>query len=150
MENQRHPDDERLYSVLALAGALPFAACALLPLAGVEAVEPLGNLHELAARYGLLIICFLTGIHWATFLYRRDKSPANLFVVSNAIFLVVWFAYELVDLPFALATQFIAFAMLLTIDYRIMTARAITPHYFRIRSIATGIASVSIAIILVS
>ena len=143
-------DDNRLYSVLALAGALPFVECARLPLAGVESIEPVGNLHELAARYGLAIICFLTGIHWATFLYKPDKSPANLFVVSNAIFLVVWIAYELVDLPFALATQFVAFAMLLTIDFRIMTARAITPHYFRIRALATALASVSIAIMLVS
>ncbi len=143
-------EDNRLYTVLALAGATPFIACALLPLAGVEAVEPLGNLHELAARYGLAIICFLTGIHWATYLYKPDKSPANLFIVSNAIFLVVWFAYELVDLPFALATQFVAFAMLLSIDYRIMTARAITPHYFRTRALATGLASVSIAVMLVS
>ncbi len=150
MEDKRQPEDDGLYSILALAGALPFVACALLPLAGIDAVEPLGNLHELAARYGLAIICFLTGIHWATYLYRREKSPANLFIISNAMFLVVWFAYELVALPFALATQFVAFAMLLAIDFRILTARAITPNYFRIRSIATAIASVSIAIMLVS
>lgn len=150
MDERRRIEDERLYTILALAGASPFVACALLPLAGVDAVEPLGNLHELAARYGLAIICFLTGIHWATFLYKREKSPANLFVVSNAIFLVVWLAYELVALPFALATQFVAFAMLLAIDFRILTARAITPHYFRTRAIATALASVSIAIMLVS
>lgn len=143
-------DENRLYSVLALAGATPFVACALLPLFGVAALGPLGDLHELAARYGLAIICFLTGIHWATYLYKPDKSPANLFIVSNAIFLVVWVAYELVDLPFALATQFVAFAMLLAIDFRIMTARAITPHYFRTRALATALASVSIAIMLVS
>lgn len=143
-------DDNRLYTVLALAGTLPFVACALLPLAGLEAFEPVGNLHELAARYGLAILSFLTGIHWATYLYRREKSPANLFVVSNAILLVVWFAYELVALPFALATQFVAFAMLLTIDFRIMTARAISPHYFRVRAMATAIVSVSIAVMLVS
>ncbi len=143
-------DDNRLYSILALAGTTPFVACALLPLFGIDAIEPLGNLHELAARYGLAIICFLTGIHWATFLYKPEQSPANLFVVSNAMFLVVWIAYELVALPFALATQFIAFAMLLSIDFRIMTARAITPHYFRVRALATALASVSIAIMLVS
>ncbi len=142
-------DENRLYSVLALAGAIPFVACALLPLTGIDAVEPLGNLHELAARYGLAIISFLTGIHWATYLYKPEKSPANLFVVSNAMFLVVWLAYELVDLPFALATQFVAFAMLLAIDFRIMTARATTPHYFRTRALATALASVSIAIMLV-
>ena len=143
-------DDNRLYSVLALAGAIPFLACAILPLVGIEAIEPVGNLHELAARYGLAIISFLTGIHWATYLYKPEKSPANLFVVSNAMFLVVWFAYELVDLPFALATQFVAFAMLLAIDFRIMTSRAITPHYFRTRALATALASVSLAIMLVS
>lgn len=143
-------EDQRLYTVLALAGAMPFVACAILPLLGVESVPPLGDLHELAARYGLAIICFLTGIHWATFLYKRDKSPANLFIISNAMFLVVWFAYELVDLKFALATQFVAFAMLLAIDFRILTAGAITPDYFRTRTIATALATVSIAIMLVS
>ncbi len=143
-------DDRRLYSVLALAGALPFVACALLPLAGVDAIEPLGDLHELAARYGLAILCFLTGIHWATFLYKPEKSPANLFVISNAVFLVVWVSYELVELRFALATQFVAFVMLLAIDGRILVNRIITQHYFRIRVIATALATVSIAIMLVS
>ncbi len=143
-------EDKQLYTILALAGATPFVACAILPLVGVEAVGPLGDLHELAARYGLAIICFLTGIHWATYLYKREKSPANLFIISNAMFLVVWFAYELVALKFALATQFVAFAMLLAIDFRILTARAITPDYFRTRTIATALATVSIAIMLVS
>ena len=143
-------EDKQLYTVLALAGASPFVVCAILPLVGVEALGPLGNLHELAARYGLAIICFLTGIHWATFLYKREKSPANLFIISNAIFLVVWFSYELVALPFALATQFVAFAMLLAIDFRILSAGAITHHYFQTRSIATALATVSIAIMLVS
>lgn len=143
-------DDKPLYTVLALAGTAPFVACALLPLAGIDAIAPLGDLHELAARYGLVILCFLTGIHWATYLYKPEKSPANLFIISNAVLLVVWFSYELVALPFALATQFVAFAMLLAIDFRILTARVITPHYFRIRSIATAVASVSIAIMLVS
>ena len=73
-----------------LAGAAPFLACALLPIAGVEAFGRLGRLDQLASDYGVAILCFLTGIHWATQLYARAAAPFNLFIGSNVVFLAVF------------------------------------------------------------
>ena len=46
-------EDRPIYSALTLAGVTPFLACALLPVAGVEAIEPFGRLHQLAGDYGV-------------------------------------------------------------------------------------------------
>ena len=98
-------EDRPIYSALILAGATPFLACALLPAAGIETFGRLGSLHELAATYGLAILCFLTGVHWATQLYQRTPLPINLFIGSNVVFLAVLIAYVASSLKWALATQ---------------------------------------------
>jgi len=85
--------DHKLYTLLTLAGTLPFIACALLPLLGIDSIPPLGNLHALANSYGLAIICFLCGAHWGTYLSGQFAGSPNLFATSNAIFLAVWFAF---------------------------------------------------------
>lgn len=82
--------DHRLYTLLTLAGTLPFIACALLPLLGIDSISPLGNLHALANSYGLAIICVLSGAHWGTYLSGRFAGSLNLFAISNAIFLISW------------------------------------------------------------
>ena len=82
-------DDRPIYSALILAGATPFLACALLPVAGIESFGRLGPLHELAADYGLAILSFLTGIHWATQLYQRAPLPINLFIGSTVLDLAI-------------------------------------------------------------
>jgi hypothetical protein len=63
-----------LYTSLAFAGATPFLACALLPLIGIESIAPIGRLETVASSYGLAIICFLAGSHWATYLLRRPPA----------------------------------------------------------------------------
>ena len=81
-------EDQQTYTTLTLAGVIPFLACAFLPAAGIEAIEPFGQLDEVAASYGMAILCFLTGVHWATQLYTPERAPFNLFVGSNVIFLL--------------------------------------------------------------
>jgi hypothetical protein len=143
-------DDRPIYSALILAGATPFLACALLPVAGIESFGRLGPLHELAADYGLAILCFLTGIHWATQLYQRAPLPINLFIGSNVVFLAVFIAYVASSLKWALATQLIAFPLLLALDYQLLQKGLITQHYLGMRFIATALACFSILFILTS
>jgi hypothetical protein len=143
-------DDKPVYSALILAGALPFLACALLPAAGVESFGRLGSLHELAATYGLAILCFLTGIHWATQLYQRSPLPINLFIGSNVVFLAVLLAYVASSLNWALATQLLAFPLLLVLDYQLLHKGLISQHYLGMRFIATAVACFSILFILTS
>jgi hypothetical protein len=142
--------DHKFYTLLTLAGTLPFIECALLPLLGIDSISPLGNLHALANSYGLAIICFLSGAQWGTYLSGGFAGSLNLFVVSNAIFLTVWFAFIGANFAWAISIQAIAFLLLLVIDYRLREGGAISAHYFRIRGAATGIAVVALLIILLS
>ena len=143
-------EDRQVYSALTLAGVMPFLACALLPAAGIEAIEPLGRLDELASNYGMAILCFLTGIHWATQLYAREKVPFNLFTGSNVVFLAVWVAYVASSLTWALATQLVAFPLLLAVDFQLQQGGLISRHYLRMRFVATALACFSLLFILVS
>ena len=133
-----------------LLGAMPFLACALLPLTGVTEIASLGRLDQLAASYGMAILCFLTGIHWATQLYARAVTPFNLFVGSNVVFLVVWIAYVAAGLQWAIAAQLLAFPLLLVIDYRLCQAGLISRQYLRMRTVATALACFSLLFILIA
>ena len=133
-----------------LMGLTPFLACALLPFIGVEEISGLGRLDQLASSYGMAILCFLTGVHWATQLYSSDAVPFNLFIGSNVIFLVVWFSYVAASLQWALAAQLLSFLLLLAIDFRLLRNGLITGDYLRMRIAATLLACISLFVILVS
>lgn len=142
-------ENGRIHSALMLLGTMPFLACALLPLTGVNEIVGIGRLDHLAASYGMAILCFLTGVHWATQLYAGQSTPFDLFVGSNVVFLGVWIAYVAADLQWAIVAQLIAFPALLAIDYRLRQGRLISSQYLRMRSIATALACFSLLAILV-
>ena len=135
-------NDRILYSSLAYAGVTPFVACALLPMA------PFGPLDQLVNSYGLAIVCFLSGIHWANYLANKDELPFNLMVSSNVIFLLAWFGFVVGELSTSLAIQIVSLAVLLFIDWRLKTVEVITTHYFRVRLTATSLAIASLVVIL--
>ncbi len=140
--------DTRNYTALALAGTIPFTAGTLLPLLGHDALPFLGSLDQLLASYGLAITCFLAGAHWGIYLSGRCAHSRNLFVISNVIFLAVWFAYIGTDVETAIGVQIFAFVALLLIDRRLRIDDVISAPYFRVRSMATLIAIVSLLIVI--
>ena len=140
--------DSKIYSVLAMAGVTPFIASALLPLVGIESIEPIGALDRIAATYGLAIVSFLTGIHWATQVYEPQESPFNLLLVSNVVFLFTWFAFVLGRVETALGAQLVALLVLLGIDRWLHTTGLISRHYLRVRTVATSLAAVSLLIMI--
>lgn len=140
--------DSKIYTALALAGTIPFMACALLPLLGYGAIGQLGPFDELAASYGLAIVCFLAGAHWGIFLSGRSADSLNLFIISNIIFLAAWFAYIGAGTKLAIGTQILVFVTLLFIDLRLRQNLVISSVYFRVRSVATLIAVISLLIVL--
>lgn len=142
-------NDSQTYSILAMAGVTPFVACALLPLMGIVAIEPFGPLDQLAAVYGLAIVSFLTGIHWATQIYKPEDSPFNLLLISNAVFLFAWFAYVLGSLEIALGAQLIALLVLLGVDRKLYSIALISRHYLGVRSVVTSLAVLSLLIIII-
>ncbi|NNF66129.1 MAG: DUF3429 domain-containing protein [Gammaproteobacteria bacterium] len=139
---------QRLYKPLALAGTLPFLACAILPLAGIPSVPMLGALDAVASSYGLAIICFLAGAQWGLYLSGQVDDSFNLFVISNAVLLAVWFAFIGASLEWAITTQIVAFLMLLFIDYRLKVSEVVSDHYFSTRSVVTLVVIVSLLMIL--
>lgn len=139
-----------LYSLLAFAGVVPFLACALLPLIGIDTLPRIGRLDEVVNSYGLAIICFLSGIHWAQHLHGKVAMPFNLMLSSNVIFLFAWFAFILAATNWSLALQIIALVAILLVDWRLTRAGIIDAEYFRVRLIATALASVSLATIILS
>ena len=140
--------DTKNFTALAMAGTIPFVAGALLPLLGHDALPFLGSLEQLLASYGLAIVCFLAGAHWGTYLSGRCAESLNLFVISNAIFLAVWFAYVGTDVKTAIGVQIFAFVALLLTDRRLRIDDVISAVYFRVRSTATLIAIVSLLIVI--
>ena len=142
--------DKRIYSILAMAGVTPFVACAVLPLAGFTTIELLGPLADVAAGYGLAIVSFLTGIHWATQIYDRQQTGFNLLIASNVVFVAVWLAYALGTIAFALSIQGAALLALLGIDRWLLGNGVITSHYYRTRSAVTTLAVLSLAVILLA
>jgi hypothetical protein len=140
--------DSRIYTVLALAGTIPFIAAALLPLLGHDALPYLGPLDKLVASYGLAIVCFLAGAHWGTYLSGRSADSLNLFVISNVVFLAVWFAYLGAGIKAAIGVQIFAFLTLLFIDMRLRSNEIISTTYLRVRTVATMIAIVSLLVVI--
>ena len=140
--------DTRIYTALALAGTIPFIAAALLPLLGHDALPYVGPLDEMVASYGLAIVCFLAGAHWGTYLSGRSADSLNLFVISNVIFLAVWFAYLGASIKSAIGIQIFAFLTLLFIDMRLRSHDVISATYLRVRTVATLIAVVSLLIVI--
>ncbi len=140
-------NDRKIYSTLTMAGVTPFVACALLPLFGVYSIDLLGPLGEVAAGYGLAIVSFLAGIHWATQLYELQETSFNLLLASNVVFVAVWLVYALGTLDAALVVQALALVTLLGLDRWLLGNGVITQHYFRVRGAATVLAVVSLLLI---
>ena len=139
--------DSKLYTALALAGTLPFIARALLPLLGHDSLPHLGPLDQVVASYGLAIVCFLAGAHWGVYLSGRSTGSLNLFIISNVIFLAVWFAYVGAGINIAIGIQVAAFLALLFIDLRLKNSDVISAAYFQVRMMATMIAVVSLLVV---
>ncbi len=133
--------------MLTMAGIVPFVACALLLLFGIDRIGPIGTPGEVAAGYGLAIVSFLAGIHWATQLYDQHKTPFNLLLASNVVFVAVWLAFALGSLELALIVQAAALVSLLSLDRWLLGSGVITRHYYRVRSAATAVATLSLLFI---
>ena len=136
--------DRLTYTALIGAGALPFALAALASLTGNDLLPFAGSPERLITSYGLGIVSFLTGVHWATQLYASERAPTNLFILSNLLFLVVWFAFLAGSVRASVVAQCLAFAVLLTIDYSLRRQGLIGQHYFRMRVFASTVAVASL------
>ena len=140
--------DNRLYTLLTYAGALPFIACAVLPLLGFEELPNVGRFDRIAEVYGLAIASFVAGSHWGTYLYNREVSPTNLFLTSNLVVLAAFFAFLLTGTLLTIFTLMLSFAYLLFVDLSLKRADLTTDYYYGMRLKVTLIVLASLAVIL--
>lgn len=136
----------RLYAWLAYAGALPFVACALLPVTGIVELPLLGSLQAVAGSYAIVIVSFMAGTHWGHALADPAGPRPGLLLVSNAVTLAAWFAFLLAPLPLVLVVCAAAFALLLLVDYRLRRSGTHARTYLRTRRNVTTIVIVALGL----
>ena len=135
----------RIYSLLTYAGALPFIACALLPLIGVSSIKLIGSVDYIAAVYALAIVSFMAGVHWGMALYpQRTEWPVNLFLSSNAVTIMAWLAFLTTTPKITLIICILAFLYLLWVDYRLYSLNLLTAHYLQTRRNVTALVVISL------
>ena len=138
----------KIYSLLTYAGALPFIACALLPLIGVSAIQRIGSVDYIAAVYALTIVSFMAGVHWGMALDpQRTEWPVNLFLSSNAVTIMAWLALLTTTPKITLIMGILAFLYLLWVDYRLYSLKLLTAHYFQTRRHVTALVVLSLLMI---
>jgi hypothetical protein len=139
-----------LTRILAALGALPFIACALLPLAGIRELPLLGETANISVIYGLTIASFMAGAHWGTALAIGRPLPINLFLTSNVVAVAAWFSVLLVNTGVTLFVLSILFAYLLLIDYRLYRLEVIERAYWHTRGWITAVVIACLALVAVT
>lgn len=139
---------KKLSPYLTFAGSIPFIACAILLIVGVDSVLALGKTSNILATYGLVIATFMAGAQWGNHLALADDNPwvARLPILSNLITLVLWFGFLLLSTAAFIWLLVIGFISLLLIDYGLNQASIITTKYFSVRKYVTLIVVISLII----
>lgn len=132
------------YKLLTYAGTLPFIACALMSYANIAELPMIGSFASAAAAYSLVIVSFMAGTHWGSYLVTQFESPVNLFLSSNVIAVIVWLVFLFGSTPVLLLVSIAAFIALLLIDYRLNEAKIITHDYLHVRRNATAVVVISL------
>ncbi len=143
-------EKKNLYTMLTYAGTLPFIACALMPYIQFPELPGLGSFDTIAIAYGLVIISFMAGAHWGSYLFASESSPINLFISSNIIAVLVWLTFLAATASITLSVFIAAFLYLLWVDYRLLHSKLISAHYFQTRFSATAVAVVALLLIIVA
>lgn len=136
--------------ILPYAGALPFMACALLPFLGMPDLPLLGTTAYVAAAYGVVITCFMAGVHWGQYLQSDGQAPLNLFIASNVIAVTVWLGFLALPLLWFLFLLIAVFYALLIIDHTLFKHEQIEKSYFTTRVIVTKIVNLCLLITIVN
>lgn len=124
--------------ILVYSGVLPFF---LLGIAGIHPVNGF-NFNLSLAVYGAVIISFLSGIHWAIFLFFEEQYSRNLFIHSNVVTLLAWLSVLSSRIYLTLLLQIICFSYLLILDYDLYKNKILPAWFYRLRCNATGLVTI--------
>jgi hypothetical protein len=129
--------------ILTYSGTLPLVASALSSYFPVPGFQPV----LIATSYGAIILSFLGGIHWATYLFFAEKCPRNLLLTSNIVALFAWASLLVKDQPLAITVQALCFVYLLTLDVKLRDAGIVAPWFYALRRNATIIVVLCLAFV---
>jgi hypothetical protein len=142
--NPSEPDLHRLVVPLTLAGALPFIACA------VAAWRPWPLSFDpvyAAVVYAAVILSFVGGIQWATFL-NGPTPKAWVIIASNLLALQGWVSVLLFTASPAGTCLFMAFGLLVAVwvDSRLYLQGFLPKNFHRLRKLITAIVVVCLVV----
>ncbi len=138
--------ESRLYAWLAYLGIAPFLVAAIMIALGQLQLILVGDLTYFVNSYGLVIVAFMSGIHWGQYISVENSRMLNLLLSSIFIALIAWSTFLLATIKFTLAVYVILFTILLAIDAKLYSVRVISKQYFVTRCIVTFMVILSLVI----
>jgi hypothetical protein len=140
----------KMYTWLAYLGALPFMLCAVMVKLGFNNLILLGDVIYAVNSYALVIVVFMSGIHWGTYLSSNQCNSINLLLTSNTITIFSWLVFLTTPTPIVLVFYCVVFLLLLLIDMKLFSYNIISKKYFITRCVVTSIVITSLLIIVIS
>lgn len=141
-------------------GTLPFIACALLMILGMN---DLSNLHSfmpttsmIAHSYGVIILCFVVGMQWGLILPKTShqddeaikKHASRLLIITNILALIAWLSMMVPNAFMGLFICMVCFIASLYLDYRCKKLSLICGHVFKRRIRVTSVVVICLFIVL--
>lgn len=134
---------QTLAKALTYSGTLPVIGCVFLSLLGVTNFDA----AFIALTYCAVIIAFLSGIHWAAYLFLSQKCPYNLLVISNVFALAAWASLFIPATWMACALQSVYLLCLLYVDRKLHSSGILPTWFYLLRRNATIIVVFSLSIL---
>ncbi len=136
--------NKRLAQILTYSGTFPLILCCIGLYFNVDFID----LKRIASTYAILIISFLSGLHWATYLFFSEKCPQNLLITSNVIALLAWGSFYIAQHTLAFSLQLACFLCILILDSNLKNAGVLPLWFYKLRRNATLILSLVFIIII--
>ena len=119
--------------LLTYSGLIPFLCLGMAVVIHVQGFD-----YRLALyAYSAVIISFLSGIHWAAFLFFSENCSRNLFMYSNVIALLGWLSVFPLTPYLNFGIQIMSFVGLLILDWGLFRNNIIPKWFFQLRRNAT-------------
>ncbi|MFN8911347.1 MAG: DUF3429 domain-containing protein [Alphaproteobacteria bacterium] len=134
-----------LAKILTYSGTLPLFATALLIYFTTDGL----NFLFVVLTYSSIIISFLSGIHWAVYLFFAEKCPHNLLITSNITALLGWASLLFPNQLITLLLQILCFLYLLMLDLKLRNAGILPQWFYGLRRNATTIVILCLVTLLV-
>lgn len=134
-----------LTKILTYSGTLPLMASVVLAQLSNSGITA----SLIATTYSAVIISFLSGIHFAVYLFFAEKCPRHLLIISNAVALSAWVSLLAAPPPTVILLQVLCFLYLLTLDIKLLKAGILPEWFFTLRRNATIIVVVCLSFLMV-